>query len=137
MNAISQTFRVLDDDPTESWVQRCIRMMEVHCPRLMRIGGPLSKENRKARIPESDRILICELAAQGMKQTDIAARVGCAQSTVGQTLKMRNGIEHRAAKMQAKRELIAKLLIAGKTTREIVEVARCDTGLITRVRATL
>ena len=135
MNTITQTFQ-MDFDPSTT-VGRCLYLIEKYAPKFMRIGGALSKENRKARLVEQDRVLICELAAQGMKQTDIAERVGCAQSTVGQTLKARNGIEHRAAKMRAKRELIAQLLKAGKKTREIVEVARCDTGLITRVRATL
>jgi transposase-like protein len=83
-------------DPTESSISaslnRCLRMIELHAPRLMRVaGGPLAQEeaNPRTAIPaEVKRAAIAAYLDQGRpSHASIAKQFGLGESTVGQMLR--------------------------------------------------
>lgn len=73
-------YRNLDDG--ESSIQRCLRLIETHAPRFMKIGGGyLRQERERKTIGAEAKRRIVELRLQGMSVSEIARTVGFAKCT--------------------------------------------------------
>lgn len=132
MSEHTHFLRTLADD---SPMSRMMSLMELHCPRLMRAGGPLSRENHRRDLTASERARIIASAKHSMTLYDVTVETGWSQAVVSRVIAAAGVLSPQDRIIAAKRERVAELLRATPRPSQarVASICRVSSCVVSKI----